>query len=207
MRVRDALGPLFTDEDFTSGESEGRYSSLGQPGLSPAFLLVVTILQFRHDLADREAAQAVADRISWKYALGLELEYPGFDFSALSEFRSRLAQEGRADRLLSLMLERLKAAGLVKAGGRQRTDSTHVIACVRRLNRIESLGEGLRAAQEEIAPDQPRLHRPPAPAGLGRTVRPQGRDQPAAASQERLRGETRRTDRHGRPVVAGRHRR
>jgi transposase len=155
MRVRDALGPLFTDEDFVSGEFEGMYSSLGQPGLSPAFLLVVTILQFRHNLADREAAQAVADRISWKYALGLDLEYPGFDFSVLSEFRSRLAQEGRADRLLSLMLERLKAAGLVKAGGRQRTDSTHVIACVRRLNRIEGLGEGLRAALEEIARTSP----------------------------------------------------
>jgi hypothetical protein len=41
MRVRDALGPLFTDEDFTSGEFEGMYSSLGQPGLSPAFLLVL----------------------------------------------------------------------------------------------------------------------------------------------------------------------
>ncbi|MFC7259708.1 transposase [Streptomyces lutosisoli] len=59
------------------------YSSLGQPGLSPAFLLVVTILQFRHNLADRETAQAVADRISWKYALGLGLDYAGFDFSAL----------------------------------------------------------------------------------------------------------------------------
>ncbi|MFE2430673.1 transposase [Streptomyces sp. NPDC059373] len=79
MRVRDALGPLFTDEDFMSGEFEGMYSSLGQPGLSPAFLLVVTILQFRHNLADREAAQAVADRISWKYALGLGLDYAGFD--------------------------------------------------------------------------------------------------------------------------------
>jgi hypothetical protein len=115
----------------------------------------VTILQFRHNLADREAAQAVADRISWKYALGLTLDYAGFDFSALSEFRSRLAQEGRADRLLSLMLERLKEAGLVKAGDPQRTDSTHVIACVRRLNRIETLGEGLRAAMEEIARTSP----------------------------------------------------
>jgi hypothetical protein len=49
------------------------------------------------------------------------------------------------------MLERLQQAGLVRAGGRVRTDSTHVLACVRRLNRIETLGEGLRAALEEIA--------------------------------------------------------
>lgn len=128
MRVRDALGPLFTDEDFTSGEFEGMYSSLGQPGLSPAFLRVVTILQFRHNLADREAAQAVADRISWKYALGLGLDYAGFDFSALSEFRSRLAQEGRADRLLSLMLEQAQGGG---AGQGRRPPAHRLHACDR----------------------------------------------------------------------------
>lgn len=73
MRVRDALGPLFGDVDFTTGEFAGMYASRGQPGLSPALLLMVTILQFRHNLSDREAAEAVADRISWKYSLGLEL--------------------------------------------------------------------------------------------------------------------------------------
>jgi hypothetical protein len=69
MRVRDALGPLFHDEDFTTGQLEDMYSSLGQPGLSPALLLMVTILQFRHNLSDCDAAQALADRISWKYCL------------------------------------------------------------------------------------------------------------------------------------------
>ena len=91
MRVRDALGVLFRDEDFLSGEFEGMYSPLGQPGLSPALLLVVTILQFMHNLSDREAAQAVADRISWKYMLGLALDDVGLDASVLSEFRDRLA--------------------------------------------------------------------------------------------------------------------
>jgi len=151
MRVRDALGPLFADEDFTSQEFEDMYASLGQPGLSPALLAMVTVLQFLHHLSDRDAAQAVADRISWKYALGLELEHTGFDDTVLCEFRARLAVAGRADALLSVMLERLQRAGLVRAGGRVRTDSTHVLACVRRLNRIETLGEGLRAALEEIA--------------------------------------------------------
>ena len=151
MRVRDALGPLFTDTDFTTGAVAGMYPELGQPGLSPALLLMVTILQFRHNLADRQAAEAVADRISWKYALSLELDDPGFHYSVLSEFRARLARDDRADALLSVMLHRLKEAGLVKAGGRQRTDSTYVIACVRRLNRIETCGESLRAALEEIA--------------------------------------------------------
>ena len=155
MRVRDALGPLFTDADFTTGPLVETFSCLGQPGLSPAMLLMVTILQFRHNLSDREAAEAVADRISWKYACGLELDDPGFDHSALSEFRGRLAEKDRADAVLEVMLARLKDAGLIKAGGRQRTDATHVIACVRRLNRIETCGESLRAALEEIAAISP----------------------------------------------------
>jgi hypothetical protein len=151
MRVRDALGPLFTDADFTGGPLAGMFPDLGQPGLSAALLLMVMILQFRHNLSDRQAAEALADRISWKYALSRELEDTGFHYSVLSEFRSRLAGDGRADAVLDLMLERLKEAGLVKAGGRTRTDSSHVIACVRRLNRIETCGESLRAALEEIA--------------------------------------------------------
>jgi len=150
MRVRDALGPLFTDADFASGRLAGMFSELGQPGLSPALLLMVVILQFRHNLSDRQAAEALADRISWKYALSRELDAPSFHYSVLSEFRTRLAADGRADAVFDLMLARLTDAGLVKAGGRQRTDSSHVIACVRRLNRIETCGESLRAALEEI---------------------------------------------------------
>ncbi|MER6979132.1 transposase [Streptomyces carpinensis] len=70
-----------------------------------------------------------------RYALGLELEDPGFDHSVLCEFRARLAeQDGVADQLLALMLERLVDAGLLKAGGRQRTDTTHVLAAVHASN-------------------------------------------------------------------------
>ena len=69
----------------------------------------------------------------------------------LTEFRGRLAVDGRADALLDTVLDRLKDAGLLRGGGRARTDSTHVIAGVRKLNRVELVGEGLRAALEEIA--------------------------------------------------------
>jgi transposase len=80
MRVRDALGPLFTDDDFADGPLAGMFSDLGRPGLSPGLLLMVSVLQFRHNLSDREAAEALADRISWKYALSRELEDTGVDF-------------------------------------------------------------------------------------------------------------------------------
>jgi transposase len=146
MRVRDALGPLFVDEDFTAEAFAGMYPQCGQPALSPALPAMVTVLRFLHRLSDRDAVAAMADRISWKYMAGLELDAEGFDASVLSGFRARLAESGRADALFDVMIEKLKAAGLVRARGRARTDSTHVLGAVRVLNRIESVGETLRCA-------------------------------------------------------------
>jgi hypothetical protein len=53
-------------------------------------LALVTVMQFRENLSDRQAAEAVRARIDWKYLLGLELSDAGFDKSVLSEFRHRL---------------------------------------------------------------------------------------------------------------------
>src|SRR6266511_3270898 len=102
-------------------------------------------------LSDRQAAEAVGDKLSWKYALGLGLEDPGFDASVLSEFRTRVVQHGLEERVLDLLLVALKDKGLVRAGGRQRTDSTHVVAAVRDLNRLELAGESVRACVEALA--------------------------------------------------------
>ncbi|MGP4003100.1 IS1182 family transposase [Streptomyces sp. 8N706] len=146
MLVRDRLDVLFEDEEFAD-----LYPSDGRPGWSPGQLALVSVLQFAENLSDRAAADAVRTRIDFKYALGLELEDPGFDYSVLSEFRARLAEGDAADRLLRVMLQRLVEAGLLKAGGRQRTDATHVLAAVRTLSRLELAGESLRAALEELA--------------------------------------------------------
>ncbi|MFF0018709.1 transposase [Streptomyces sp. NPDC005374] len=113
MLIRDRLDVLFEDEEFA-----GLYSDDGRPGLSPGRLALVSVLQFAENLSDRAAADAVRTRIDWKYALGLELGDPGFDHSVLCEFRTRLAeQDGAADRLLQVMLDRLREASLLKAGG------------------------------------------------------------------------------------------
>jgi transposase len=100
-------------------------------------------------LSDRQAADAVRGRIDWKFALGLALTDPGFDHTVLSEFRSRLVERKAERQLLDTLLVRLR--DLVKARGRQRTDSTHVLAAVRALNRLERIGETLRAALNETA--------------------------------------------------------
>ena len=150
MRLRDHLGAWCLDADFA-----GLYDERGRPGLSPAQLMAVTVLQFAENLTDRQAADAVRGRIDWKYCLGLELTDSGFDFSVLSLFRDRLLAGGAGRAPLDLMLARLKEAGLVVPGMRQRTDSTHVLARVRDLSRLELAGEAVRAALEALAAAEP----------------------------------------------------
>ena len=146
LLLRDRLGAVFADADFAD-----LYPERGQPAYAPWRLALVTLMQFREALSDRQAAEAVRARIDWKYLLGLDLDDPGFDHSVLCEFRGRLLGGDAVERLLARVVEAAREGGLLKARGRQRTDSTHVLAAVRDLNRIELLAETLRAALNAIA--------------------------------------------------------
>lgn len=157
-RMRDEVGAIWEDEDFAE-----LFPSRGQPALAPWRLALVTVMQFAENLPDRRAADAVRARIDWKYALGLELSDPGFDFSVLSEFRARLLEGGAEQLLLERMLERFAQKGWVKPRGKQRTDSTHVLSAVRALNRIELVGETMRAALNALAVAAPDWLRERAP--------------------------------------------
>jgi transposase len=150
LTLRDEIGTLYTDPTFT-----GLFSGEGQTAIAPWRLALVCVMQFIEDLTDRQAAAAVQSRIDWKYALGLELTDPGFDFSVLSECRTRLIEGHAEQKLLDQLLEQFKARGWLKARGQQRTDSTHVLAATRTLNRLESIGETLRAALNEVATAAP----------------------------------------------------
>ncbi len=146
MQMRDSLGPLYTDAQFAA-----LYPPDGQPAVAPARLALVTILQFAEGLPDRQAADAVRGRLDWKYALALELTDPGFDASVLSEFRTRLIAGQAEMTLFETLLDHLRAQGLVRARGRQRTDSTHVLGAIQVLNRLECVGETLRHALNTLA--------------------------------------------------------
>lgn len=121
--LRDQLGVMFDDAGFAD-----LYPNRGQPAYAPWRLALVTLLQFREGLSDRQAAEAVRARIDGKYLLGLDLTDPGFDHSVLCEFRSRLLRHQATERLLA-----------------------RVLAAVRDLNRVELLAETLRAALNAIA--------------------------------------------------------
>src|SRR3989475_2390190 len=104
LLLRDTLGTIFQDNDFAAC-----FPLEGQPGLPPWRLALVTIMQFREHLADRQAAEAVRARLDWKYLLGLELTDPGFAFSALSEFRDCFLAGSAAEHVWDKLLERCRA--------------------------------------------------------------------------------------------------
>ena len=129
MRMRDELGTIYQDEAFAN-----LFSHTGQPAEAPWRLAMVTVMQFAEGLSDRQAAFAVSSRIDFKYALGLELTDPGFDHTVLSEFRERLVAGNSEQVLLDTMLTLFQERGWLKARGKQRTDSAHVLAKIRALN-------------------------------------------------------------------------
>ena len=146
MQLRDTLGTIYEDEQFAD-----LFPQRGQPAETPWRLALVCVLQFREGLSDRQAADAVRGRLDWKYLLGLELSDPGFDHTVLVEFRQRLLS-GKHDLLLfDLLLTRLREGGYLRVRGRQRSDSTHVLAKIRSLNRVEGVGETFRAALNSLA--------------------------------------------------------
>ena len=142
---------MFEDSDF-----EELFATVGQQSLQPWRTALVTVLQFREGLSDRQAADAVRSRIDWKYLLGLELTDEGFDYSVLSEFRKRLIDSGNEHLLLDKLLLRCKEKGLLKKRGQQRTDATRVLASIRKLNRLELVGETMRAALNELVTVEPK---------------------------------------------------
>jgi transposase len=146
LLLRDQVGVIYQDEQFAD-----LFVWRGQPAEAPGLLAMVTIMQFAEGLTDRHAAEAVGSRIDWKYVLGLEIDAPAVSHSILSEFRDRLLADGQEQRLLDILVSHLDQAGFLKGRKRQRTDSTHVLAVVRDLNRLEFVGETLRATLNDLA--------------------------------------------------------
>lgn len=150
MHLRDALGSIYEDADFAD-----LFPKRGRAEEAPWRLALVTVFQALENLSDRQAAEMVRGRLDWKYALSLPVDDAGFDASILVDFRQRLLDHMAQDRLLEPIVQVCRKQGWLKAGGKQRTDSTWVIAKVRGLSSLESVGESLRAALNELAEVEP----------------------------------------------------
>lgn len=122
----------------------------GRPAIEPVLASAVTLLQFMEKAPDRKAAENVRLHLGWKYALDLEIEYKGFDHSSLVKFRNRLLKGGAERVGFDALLNALRSAGLVRRGGKQRLDSTHVLGAVARMSRLELVRETIRLFLEYI---------------------------------------------------------
>jgi len=126
------------------------YSKTGRPSINPVILSLVTIFQYLENVPDRVAALWVKMRLDWKYALHLSIDDPGFHYSDLSNFRERLSSHGKESLIFDQLLKKIESLGFLKKYKQQRTDSTHVLAAIRQLSRLENLNEGLRVALKAI---------------------------------------------------------
>ena len=100
LTLRDNLGTIFSDDMFAD-----LFPKVGQPAEAPWRLALVLIVQHVEGLSDREVADAVRDRITLRYLLGLDYDDPGFNFSILSRFRQRLTKANAEHRLLDVIIE------------------------------------------------------------------------------------------------------
>jgi transposase len=143
--IGEQLSNIVRDEDFA-----GLYEPTGREAVWPAMLALVTVFQFQEDLPDREAAEMAARRIDWKYALHVPLDYLGFHFTDLHNFRQRLLDNEQEALVFDALLGKIQACGFLKKRGKQRTDSTHVVGVVQKLARLELVTETMRVTLREV---------------------------------------------------------
>jgi transposase len=149
--LRTEFGTLYEDQLFAD-----LYPPQGRPvEVAPWRLVLVIIMQYIEGLTDRQAADAVRRCMDWKYALSLDLHDPGFHFTLLHDFRQRLLAQDAAQRLLDTFLTTCKARGWLKARSTQRTDSTHVLAAIRTLHRLECVLEAMHYALNQLSNADP----------------------------------------------------
>lgn len=137
LRVRDRLAALYCKDN-------------GRPAVEPYVLMGVSVLQFLERMPDARAAEAARLNLGWKYALDLPVDWAGFHATVLVYFRKRLVSGGQERALFDEVLNALEQAGLTRKHGAMRLDSSHVLACVARMGRLERTRQTLRLALEAV---------------------------------------------------------
>jgi len=120
-RMGQMIHKLFRDEDL----QEMYCADNGRPSLPPSLLAGVLLLQFYDDVSDREAAERVIFDLRWKVALNLELDYRGFDYSNLSNFRSRLVAHHQERYAFDELLKQARLEGVLSDAVTILTDTTN----------------------------------------------------------------------------------
>ncbi|MBN1963357.1 MAG: transposase [Anaerolineae bacterium] len=134
------------DEFIDEAQLAKLYAVEGRGAVNPVVLALVVVFQFVEKLPDRQAALMAVMRLDWKYALRQRLEWAGFHYADLSNFRKRLLTHGQERAVFEGVVSDLRDQGHIRRGGKQRTDSTHILGVVEQLSRLELVWEMLRMA-------------------------------------------------------------
>ena len=136
---------------------EDRAKGVLLPTWRLAILYLVTIFQFVESLPDQLAADAVRDRVDWKYALHLPMNTPGLPATSLCEFRQGLLAGPGKEQNLQTLLERLKQMQELNGKARFSLKTERVLTYVCRNSRLANTWEAIRQALEALAASQPEL--------------------------------------------------
>ncbi len=141
-------------------------AEMPQPPATPsnAVLALVTVLQHVEGLSDREAAEAVRTRVEWKYALHLPLHFPGFDVTALADFRRRLMAHTPAHPCFERLVHRLGELGLRADDGEAAPTTARVLTGIATGNRFPLLVQTMQLVLQALQDSAPDWLRDTAPA-------------------------------------------
>jgi transposase len=146
MVFSEEIYPAFKDEDF-----QQYYSTVGRNAISPAFFARVTVLQFRENMSDPQAAEACMRSIDWKIALHLPLEKnTSFHPSSLCRFRTRLLENQALSLIFDKTVQLAQEKGFIKKRTKQRVDATHIISHLNRISTTDLLFRAVKCLVEEI---------------------------------------------------------
>lgn len=139
-KMYDLADKIITDDEF----ADIYCLNNGRPSVPPARLTKVLILETYENLSDREALEMVRFNIKWKYALGVPIDYEGFDRSLLVYFRARLLANNKERIVFKKTLELARKAGLLKEEIDQVIDSTPMLGAGAVKDTYELLRDGIR---------------------------------------------------------------
>jgi len=148
--LADHRHELFKDEDFADLFPSGR----GRPSTPAALICSVMVLQALEGLSDRDALRQLRNRIDWKVACGLALDDPGFDFTNLTYWRSKLRASERPERIFDAVREVVAHTGVLAKKTRRALDSTildDAVATQDTVTQLISQSRRVLAAVPELA--------------------------------------------------------
>ena len=126
-----------------------------RPARTLALFYLIMIFQFLETLPDNQAADALRQRVDWKYALHLPLNHSGFQAATFCEFRKWLLVDRTSEHHLQTLLSRLSEVVLSTNRQSLNLDADQIVARVCMFSRLERIWEAFSLAVEALAIKRP----------------------------------------------------